>query len=281
MSVRPRSAVAWRLFPKLSPFEVEPPRRAGAHRTWPGRSTHFWPRQSVSSASIASTCSWNSSDGRAARRRPRRAAAPGAGSASGSASRPSTGRSGEAGVRRLGEVVEQVHVAAQLVGGAGQGRGDARAELLLEHRQHGAAHPDPGEAGVDVVRVVPVVDALDLAGGHGVVAGDVEQRADEPVEGRGASRRASGRRSRGPARAARSRPGRRGCARAAPRPRRSGRRSARARRTAPGGPRPRGRARGRRRGPSRSRSRRRRARPSARRPGRRARPSRPGGRGRR
>ncbi len=55
--------------------------------------------------------------------------------------------------------------------------GDPRPELLLQHRQHGAPHPHPGVRRVAVVRVVPELDALDLAGGDGVGAGHVEERA--------------------------------------------------------------------------------------------------------
>ena len=59
---------------------------------------------------------------------------------------------------------------AQLVGGAGQGGRDARAELVLEHRQHPAADAGPEVGRVGVVRVHPGLDPLDLAGGDGVVA---------------------------------------------------------------------------------------------------------------
>ena len=59
---------------------------------------------------------------------------------------------------------------------------DAGAQLLLEHRQHAVAGPHPGVRRVGVVGVGPEVDALDLAGGDGVVARDVEQRPAVAVE---------------------------------------------------------------------------------------------------
>ena len=90
-------------------------------------------------------------------------------------------------------------------------------ELGLEQRQHGVPDADPGERRVGVVRVLPDLEALDLAGRHGVGAGDVEQRPPVARRRPGACRRASGRPSPGRAPAARSPPGRRGCARAAPR----------------------------------------------------------------
>ena len=51
-----------------------------------------------------------------------------------------TVRVAEPAVRLLGEVVEEVHVGAELVGGASEGPGDPRPELLLEQRQHGVPH---------------------------------------------------------------------------------------------------------------------------------------------
>ena len=53
------------------------------------------------------------------------------------------------------ESVERLVVFAQLLGRAGERLGDARAELALEHRQHGAPHAHARVRGVVVVRVVP------------------------------------------------------------------------------------------------------------------------------
>ena len=134
-------------------------------------------------------------------------------------------------VRRPRQRVERLHVVAHLVGGPGQGGGDAGAELLLEDRQDGTADADPRVAGVVVVRVVPGVEALDLAGGHRVVAGRRRAAAGRSGRRRGACRPATGRRNRGSGRGAPSRPGRRGCGRAARARRRAARAAARARRT--------------------------------------------------
>ena len=184
-------------------------------------------------------------------------------------------------VRRRGQRVEQLGVLAELVGGAGQGRGDTGPELVLEDRQDRGPHPDPGERGVAVVRVVPEVDALDLAGGDRVGPADPQQRTPVAVEGpahpgQGAAARAAGQ------------PEEHGlglvvaaCARAAPCPRRSGRPSGSARRTAPRARRPRSRARRPRRSPGPTPSRPRPAWPSGRPRAGRAPPSPPGARGRR
>ncbi len=91
-------------------------------------------------------------------------------------------RVGQAGHRLVGEAVEVLHVDPQLVGGAGQRLCDTRAELGLEHRQHPLPHPGSRVRRVGVVGVVPELDALDLAGGDGVGAGDVEQRPPVAVE---------------------------------------------------------------------------------------------------
>ncbi len=118
----------------------------------------------------------------------------------------------------LGEARPGPRVSAgDLLGGPGQRGRDPGSELGLEHRQHPVPDAGPGEARVVVVRVAPEARCPRRgrpprsARGSGRAAGGGRRRT------RVACRPASGRPSRGPARAARSRPGRRACARAAPR----------------------------------------------------------------
>ena len=154
--------------------------------------------------------------------------------------------------------------------------------LSSSDREDGTAHAHPRVAGIVVVRVVPGLDALDLAGGHGVVAGDVEQRPGVVVERAAHAGQRARHPSRGPGRAAPSLPGRHGCGRTGRAPR-SGVLAELLEHVVPRLPRGRLRAvaRRRRRRPGPSPSRRRRARPAARPPAQPGRPSQAGARGRR
>ena len=240
-------------------------------------------RRATAARPSARTCTWNSSERRSRRPRGRPAGAPGGGSRAAGQERLDLEpvRLAQLVEGRLGKLVEELHVGAQLVGGAGQRTGHARSELVLERREHLAPHPDPGVGRVDVVRVVPVLDALDLASGHGVGAGHVEQRPAVVVE-------------------AAAHAGQRPAARAAGQAEQDGlglvvegvaeehadraevlRPAGRGRRTAPRAPPPPDRDRRPEPRPGPWRSRRSPARPSARRRARRARPTPPGGRGRR
>ena len=148
--------------------------------TWPGSSTAPWPCQPLISSSRADVAVASSPRGRRRERREpehpradrRRARSRGA--------RRTGPPSRSAGVRRVGELVEGVQVLAEQVGGAGQGRGDTRAELAPPAPAARRADPRAGEARVVVVRVLPPeVDALRAAGRLGLGAGQVEQRAAE------------------------------------------------------------------------------------------------------
>ena len=159
---------------------ARPPRTA---RTCPGRSTHFWPCQSMTRRSISRTWAWNSSAGE------------GAGLERGQPQHPGTDRLGQPLQGRHGQgallpdrvqrhgrhLVEVGGVGADLVGRARQGRGHARSELALEHGHHVMAHPRAGEARVAVLRVGPELDALRRARRLGLRPGQVEQRPEEQV----------------------------------------------------------------------------------------------------
>ena len=139
-----------------------------------------------------------------------------------------------------GECVEHLDVLAQLGRGAGERLGDPAGEHLFQQRQHLVAQPDPGEPRIDVVRVVPDRQPVRRAGGQGDRPPHPEQWPQTRADPRRACRPASAGPSRGRARAAPSRPGRRGCGRAAPvSPGAGGRRAGR--RSGPAGPRPRAR----------------------------------------
>ena len=138
--------------------------------------------------------------------------------------------------------VEGLTVVAQLRGGPGERLRDAAPEHVLQQRQHLAAEADAGETGVDVVRVVPEGQALRPARRRPCPRAADRAAAAARVGPRSACRPATGLLSRGRGRAARSRPGHRGCGRAGRASRGAGGRCA-GRRTGRGGRPPRDRRR--------------------------------------
>ena len=114
----------------------------------PGRSTTPWPCQSVSSRSTAAT--WTASSGPAPRpaRRPLTTRRRSAGGRAASAGRPSV-------TARAASASSSVGVVGDLRRRAGEGLGHPAAQHVLGERQQLVPDPDPPEARVVVVRVVP------------------------------------------------------------------------------------------------------------------------------
>ena len=136
------------------------------------------------------------------------------------ASRPAGSEASGAELSAFGErqVVEALGVGAQLGRGAGQRLGHPRAEGRLERGQRLVPDPGPGVSRKSALcgscqGTRPSVGAGRGGGAaaHGRAAACGNGRAGR------ASRPATGRPTRGPARAGRSPPGRRGCGRAGPR----------------------------------------------------------------
>ena len=156
-------------------------------RRWPGRSIHRWPRQSDEQRVDRQHVLAGELGGRGA-------GVEGGAVEDAAAQRRRLGGEGvdvEAAVGRArGERRRPASSSSRAVSSRSWSAVRARAsatpgpELVLEHRQHPVAHPDAGVGGVVVVRVVPRLEPLDLAGGDGVVAAYAEQRAREDAEGR-------------------------------------------------------------------------------------------------
>ena len=94
---------------------------------------------------------------------------------------PVCSRSRAIGVFR--HVFEVVGVELQDGGRAGERFGHARAQLLLQQRQHLHPGPGPRKRRIGVARVVPGVQALNLADRQGVRAAQSQERPQQAVPG--------------------------------------------------------------------------------------------------